>query len=159
MKCSLGISNFLEEISSLSHSIVFLYFFALITEKAFLSLLAILWNSAFKWVYLSFSPLLFASLLFTAFCKASSDSHFTFFISFSWGWSWMNVNECVLSYSVMSNSLQSHGLYPIRLLCPWNSPGKNTGVGCHFLLQGIFLSQGLNQCLLDLLHLQADSLP
>ena len=63
MKCSLGISNFLEEISSLSHSIVSLYFFALITEEDFLSLLAILWNSAFKWVYLSFSPLPFASLL------------------------------------------------------------------------------------------------
>ena len=31
-----------------------------------------------------------------------------------------------------------------RLLCPWNFPGKNTGVGCHFLLQGIFLTQGLN---------------
>ena len=43
MKCSLGISNFLEGISSLS--IVFLYFFALIAAKAFLSLLAILWNS------------------------------------------------------------------------------------------------------------------
>ena len=36
MKCSLGISNFLEELSSLSHSIVFLYFFALITEEGFL---------------------------------------------------------------------------------------------------------------------------
>ena len=73
---SLGISNFLEEISSLSHSIVFLYFFALITEEGFLaiSLLAILWHSAFKWVYLSFSPLLLASLLFTAICKASPDS-------------------------------------------------------------------------------------
>ena len=57
-------------------------------RKAFLSLLAILWNSAFKWVYLSFSPLLFASLVFTAICKASSESHFAFFISFSWGWSW-----------------------------------------------------------------------
>ena len=34
-----------------------------------------------------------------------------------------------------------------RLLCPWNSPGKNTGVGCHFLLQGIFPSQGLNRAL------------
>ena len=32
----------------------------------------------------------------------------------------------------------------IRFLCPWNSPGKNIGVGCHFLLQGIFLIQGLN---------------
>ena len=47
-------------------------------RKAFLSLLAVLWNSAFTWVYLSFSPLLFTSLLFTAICKASSDSHFAF---------------------------------------------------------------------------------
>ena len=47
-------------------------------RKAFLSLHAILWNSAFKWVYLSFSPLPFSSLLFTAICKASSDSHFAF---------------------------------------------------------------------------------
>ena len=40
--------------------------------------LLVLWNSAFKWVYRSFSPLLFASLLFTAICKASSDNHFAF---------------------------------------------------------------------------------
>ena len=80
MKCSLGILNFLEEISSLSHSIVFLYFFALLTEEGFLflSLLAILWNSAFRWVYLSFSPLLFTSLLYTAIREAFSDSHFAF---------------------------------------------------------------------------------
>ena len=37
---------------------------------------------------------------------------------------------------------------PARLLCPWNSPGKNTGVGCHSLLQGIFLTQRLNPGLL-----------
>ena len=54
-KCSLGISSFLEEIFSLSHSIVFLYFLHWSLRKAFLSLLAILWSSAFKWVYLSFS--------------------------------------------------------------------------------------------------------
>ena len=41
--------------------------------------------------------------------------------------------------SVVSNSLQ-----PARLLCPWDSPGKNTEVGCHALLQGIFPSQGWN---------------
>ena len=35
----------------------------------------------------------------------------------------------------MSDSLQPHGLQPTRLLCPWDFPGKNTGVGCHFLLQ------------------------
>ena len=49
----------------------------------------------------------------------------------------------------MSNSLRSQGLQPTRLLHPWDFPGKNTGMGCHFLLQGIFLTQGLN---LGLLH-------
>ena len=44
--------------------------------------------------------------------------------------------------SVMSNSLGPRGLQPTRLICPWNFPGKNAGVGCHFLLQGIFLTQG-----------------
>ena len=56
----------------------------------------------------------------------------------------------------MSHSLQPHGLWPTRLLCPWDFRGKNTGVGCHFLLQGIFPIQGLNS---RLLHWQADSLP
>ena len=46
--------------------------------------------------------------------------------------------------SVVSDSLRPHGLQPARLLCPWGSPGKNTGVGCHALLQGIFPTQGLN---------------
>ena len=43
-----------------------------------------------------------------------------------------------------------------RFLCPWDFPGKNTGEGCHFLLQGIFPTQGSNLCLL---HWQEDSLP
>ena len=47
-------------------------------RKTFLPLLAILWNSTFKWVYLSFSPLPFTSLLFRATCRASSDNHFDF---------------------------------------------------------------------------------
>jgi len=51
-------------------------------RKAFLSFLAILWNSAFKWVYLYFSPLPFASLLFPALCKVSSDNHFAFLLFF-----------------------------------------------------------------------------
>ena len=46
-----------------------------------------------------------------------------------------------------------------RLLCPCNFPAKNTGVGGNFLLQGIFLTQGSNQCLLCFQHWQADSLP
>ena len=44
----------------------------------------------------------------------------------------------------MSDSVRPYGLYPARLLCPWDSPGKRTGVGCHALLQGIFPTQGLN---------------
>ena len=46
-----------------------------------------------------------------------------------------------------------------RLLCPWDSPGKNTGVGCHALLQGIFPTLGWKLCLLCRLHWQAGSLP
>ena len=42
---------------------------------------------------------------------------------------------------------------------PMDSPGKNTGMGCHFLLQGIFLTQEWNPCYLDILHWQAGSLP
>ena len=52
----------------------------------------------------------------------------------------------------MSDSLWPHELQHTRLLCPWNSPGKNTGVGCHALLQRIFPTKGLNQHHLCLLH-------
>ena len=44
----------------------------------------------------------------------------------------------------MSDSLRPHGPQPTRLLCPWDTPGQSTGGGCHFLLQGIFLTQGSN---------------
>ena len=54
----------------------------------------------------------------------------------------------MLSHLVMSDFLQLHGLLPARLLCPWDSPGKNTAVGSHSLLQGIFLTQGWNPGLL-----------
>ena len=56
---------------------------------------------------------------------------------------------CVLSHPVMYDPLQPHGLQPARLLCPWDSPGKNTGVGIHSFLLEIFPTQGLN---LGLLH-------
>ena len=52
------------------------------------------------------------------------------------------------SHLVVSDSLQPHGLSSARLICPWNSPGQNTGVGSHSLLEGIFLSQGSNPGLL-----------
>ena len=61
-----------------------------------------------------------------------------------------------LSRSVVSDSLQRHGQQPSRLLCPWNFPGKNTGVGCYFILQGIFSTYRLNPHLWHLLHWQVD---
>ena len=62
----------------------------------------------------------------------------------------------VLSHSAVSDSLQPHELWPTRLLQPSDFPGKNTGVSCHFLLQGVFPTQGSK---LHLLHWKADSLP
>ena len=56
----------------------------------------------------------------------------------------------------MSHSLWPYRLKPARLHCPWDFPGKNTAVGCHFLLQGIFQTQGSN---LHVLHWHVDSLP
>ena len=55
---------------------------------------------------------------------------------------------CCESCIFVWDSLQPHGLQPARLLCPWNSLGKNTEMGCYFLLQGIFLTQGSNPGLL-----------
>ena len=52
-----------------------------------------------------------------------------------------------------------HGPWPTRLLCPWDSPDKNTRVGCHFLHHGIFPTQRSNPSLLCLLHWRVDSLP
>ena len=67
----------------------------------------------------------------------------------------------MLSRSVTFSSVQPYGLQPARLLCPWDSPGKNTGGGggCRALLQGIFPTQGLNLGLLQLLRWQLGSLP
>ena len=56
-------------------------------------------------------------------------------------------------------TLQPYGPWPASLFCPWDSPGKNTGVDCHALLQGIFLTQGLNPSCLHLVHWQEGSLP
>ena len=70
---------------------------------------------------------------------------------------------CMLSRLVMSNSLQPRGLQPTRLLCPWKFSGKNTGVDCHALLQGIFPTQGLNpglsHCRQILYHLNHQGSP
>ena len=63
---------------------------------------------------------------------------------------------CCLATKSCLTFLWPHGLEPTRFLCPWDFPGKNTRLGCHFLLQGTFQTQGLN---IPPLHWQADSLP
>ena len=60
---------------------------------------------------------------------------------------------CCLFAKSCPTLLQPQGLQPTRFLCPWDFPGKNTGVVCHFLLQGIFPTQGSNQGLLHCRHI------
>ena len=101
-------------------------------RKAFLSLLAILWNFAFRWIYLSFSPSPLASLLFSAICKASSDNHFSFLHFFFLGMvlitasctrSWTSVQSFSGNLSIRSNPLiLFYILYWIYFIC-WNSRG------------------------------------
>ena len=88
-------------------------------RKAFLSLLAVLWNSAFRWVYLSLSPMPFASLPFSAMCKASSNNHFAIshllflemvVITASCTMSWTSIHSSSSNLSVRSN--------PLSLLVP-----------------------------------------
>ena len=81
-------------------------------RKTFFSLFAILWNSAFKWVCLSLSPLPFTSLLFSAIYKASSDNHFAFLHFFFLGMvfasctmSWTSVHSSLGTLSIESNPL------------------------------------------------------
>ena len=78
-------------------------------RKAFLSLLAILWNSAFKWGYLSFSPLPLTFLLFTAIYKASSDNHLAFLHFFFLGMVLISAS-CTMSWT----SVHSSGTLSIR---------------------------------------------
>ena len=89
--------------------------------------------------------LIFLPAILTSVCEPSS-------LSFHW----MLYSACCCCLISMSclTPLQPHGLKPASFLCPWDSPGRNTGVGYHFLLQGVFPTQGLN-----LLHWQEDSLP
>ena len=82
-------------------------------RKAFLSLLAILWNSAFKCVYLSFSPLPFTSLLFSAICKAASENHFAF-LHFFFLWMVLICASCTMSQTSIHTSSGT-----LSALIPW----------------------------------------
>ena len=76
-------------------------------------------------------------------CMSSLEKYLfkSFFPTF-----WFSIYLVCIAQSCLT--LQTHGLQPTRLLCPWDFPGKDPGVGCHFLFQGIFPTQGLNPGLL-----------
>ena len=82
-------------------------------RKSLVSLLAILLNSIFKWVYLSFSPLPFVSLLFSAICKASSNNHYVFLHFFFLGMVLITAS-CTMSWTSMGSSSST-----LSDLIPW----------------------------------------
>ena len=104
MKCSLVSLIFLKRL--LVFSILLFPSISLhwSLRKAFLSLCAILWKSAFRWVYLSFSPLPLASLLFSTICKPSSDNHYAFLHFFSLEMVLITASCTMLRTSVHSSS-------------------------------------------------------
>ena len=107
---TLGISNFPEEISSLSDSIIFLYFFALITEEGFL---ISPYYSLELCIQMGIFPFLLCfSLLFTAICKAPSDSHFVFLHFFFLGMVLIPVSCTTSRTSVHSSSGTLSDLVP-----------------------------------------------
>ena len=84
------------------------------------------WDEIFKMLHLKSDNSLVPAFLWS---EQLWTSHFTFWTLFS-----SSMLPCCCSVaSVMSGSLRTYGLSPTRILCPWGSPGKDTGVGCHFL--------------------------
>src|SRR5574337_580902 len=104
MKYSLGISNFLEDISSLSNSVVFLYFFALLAEEGFLISSCYSLELCIQMLISSLCSFAFCFSSFTAICKASPDSHFAFLHFFSMGMDLIPVSCTMSRTSVHSSS-------------------------------------------------------
>ena len=110
MKCSLGISNFLEELSSLSPSIVFLYFFALITEEGYLVSPCYSLELCIQMVISFFFSFAFSFSSFLSNFKASSDNHFVVLHFFSMGMVLIPV-PCTMSQTSIHSS---SGILSIR---------------------------------------------
>ena len=146
MKCSLqSISQSVSSLIFLKRSLVFpILLFSSISlhwslRKAFLSLLALLWNSAFRWVYLPFSALPFASLLFSVICKAFSDSYFAFLHFFFLGIVLITASCTMSQTSVHSSSGTLSDLISwIYLLLPLYN-GKRFDLGHTLMVQWFFL--------------------
>ena len=125
MECSFGISNFLEELSSLFHSIIFLYFFALIAEEGFLISPCYFLELCIQMVI---SSLPLASILFSAICKASSDNHFALLYFFFLGMILITASCKMSQTSVHSSSGTLSDLTPsIYLSLPLYHKGFDLG--------------------------------
>ena len=118
------ITNFLEEISSLSILLFSSISLHCSHKKAFIPLRAILRNSAFKWVFLSFSSLPFAFLLFSAICKASSNNHYACLFFFFLGMLLITTSCTILWTSIHSSSGTPSDLIPWIY---WSLPLCNKG--------------------------------
>ena len=118
-----------------THTAFLLYCFPLflcIVHSGRLSYLSFLFFGTLqsRWVYLSFSPLPFTSLLFSAICKASSDNHFAFFISVSLGWFWsLPPVQCYQSPSIVLQAL-----YQIQFLGTIKNIIKDILLYLHFVI-------------------------
>ena len=103
MKCSLGIFNFLEEISSLSHSVLLLYFFALITEEGFLISSCYSLELCIQMLISFLFPFALHFFSFTAICESSPDRHFAF-MHFFYLWMVLIPVSCTMSWTSIHNS-------------------------------------------------------
>ena len=136
---------------------------ALCTKKVLISHHNIYWNS--QTVFTSWEKNDSLNNSVNVSYRVLHDSYLTFFLSNLNHLKWRALLRlfCVcaklLHASCMSDSLQPYGLWLARLICSRYPPGKNTGVGCHALLQGIFPTLGSNLSLLHLMHWQAGSFP
>ena len=134
------------------------------------SFMKCLWTRVFR-----FGPFFSCELLMCPVACGSSIVNF-FYASKNFNKFWFNISDSIFSTTHVctfshvwlfqlfatpwtSGSTAHQGPLPTRVPCPWDFPDKNTGVACHFLLQGIFHTQELSPCLLCLLHWQEDSLP
>ena len=133
MKCSLGVSIFLEEISSLCPSIVFLYFFALITEEGFLTMLCYSLELCIQMDISFLFSFAFSFSSFLNYFKASSDNHFAFLHFF-----FLGAVLITASYTMSLTSINSSQALCLSDLIPWISEIKGNSISLLMTFSNVF---------------------